>query len=112
MFGTDPLEKATVEMWNRRAELAFYLPIEYAGGFMGQDVAVRARRRVGRMLETFDAELATRQFIAGERFSVADITTKVAIDFGTRFNDIAVPENLANFRRWRRAMDARPSSSA
>jgi glutathione S-transferase len=112
LFGSDPLEKATVEMWNRRSELAFYLPIEYAGGFLGEEVAAGARKRVARMLNLFDTELGSREFIAGTAMSVADITTKVAIDFGIRFNDIDVPEELENFRRWQSVMESRPSSAA
>ena len=111
LFGSNPLNKATIEMWNRRSELAFYLPIEYAGGFLGENVAEGARRRVERMLRLFDFGLATREFIAGPVFSVADITTKVAIDFGVRFNDIVVPDELQNFLRWNSAMEARPSTS-
>ena len=112
LFGATPLERAQVEMWNRRAELAFYLPIEFAGGFLGDEVARGARKRVDRMLRLFDGELATRPFLAGPRFSVADITAKVAIDFGVRFNEIAVPEELADFRRWSDEVGARPSAGA
>lgn len=112
LFGSDPLQKAIIEMWNRRSELAFYLPIEYSSGFMGGDVAVRARKRVARMLDLFDSELETRQYIAGPSFSVADITTKVAIDFGVRFNGIVVPDALAHFRRWYIEVDGRASASA
>ena len=112
LFGSDPLEKATVEMWNRRAELAFYLPIEYAGGFMGEEVADRARKKIDKMLQLFDTELAKRQFIASSAFSVADITTKVAIDFGVRFNSIVVPDHLTHFRRWHFDVESRPSGSA
>lgn len=112
LFGSSPIEKAVIEMWNRRSELAFYLPIEYAGGFLGEDVANGARRRVGKMLQLFDSELATREFIAGTGFSVADITTKVAIDFGVRFNGIVVPDDLTHFRRWHSELETRPSAAA
>jgi len=112
LFGSNPLEKAIVEMWNRRSELAFYLPIEYAGGFLGEEVAESARKRVARMLSLFDAELATRQYVAGSAFSVADITTKVAIDFGVRFNGIVVPDDLTYFQRWHSETEIRESVSA
>lgn len=112
LFGSGPLQKATIEMWNRRSELAFYLPIEYAGGFLGDEVADGARKRVARMLDLFNSELEARQYIAGAAFSVADITTKVAIDFGVRFNGIVVPDDLTHFRRWHTEIDGRPSASA
>ena len=99
-------------MWNRRAELAFYLPIEYAGGFLGEEVAQRSRQRVDKMLRLFDEELAGRAFIAGTDLSVADITTKVAIDFGVRFNDIVVPEDVGNFQRWHTELESRASARA
>ena len=112
LFGCSPLEIATIEMWNRRAELAFYLPIEYAGGFLGEEVAQRSRQRVDKMLRLFDEELAGRAFIAGTDLSVADITTKVAIDFGVRFNDIVVPEDVGNFQRWHTELESRASARA
>lgn len=112
LFGSTPVEKAIVEMWNRRSELGFYLPIEYAGGFLGEEVAANARKRVARMLSLFDAELATRQYIVGPAFSVADITTKVAIDFGVRFNGIVLPDDLTHFQRWHSETESRTSASA
>ena len=112
LFGESPIEIANVEMWNRRSELAFYLPIEFAGGFLGEDVARGARQRVEKTMRLFDAELASRDFIAGETFTVADITTKVAIDSGARFNEITIPKDVENFRRWNAHMDSRPSARA
>jgi glutathione S-transferase len=112
LFGESALEIATVEMWNRRSEFSFYLPIEFAGGFFGADVARGARQRVDKIMRLFDRELESRRFIAGETLSVADITTKVAIDFGVHFNEITVPEDVQNFRRWNAEMDSRPSVEA
>ena len=112
LFGVEPLERATIEMWNRRAELSFYLAVEYAGGFLGEDVAKRSRRGAYKMIDLFDGELARHQFIAGGVFSVADITTKVAIDFGVAYNDFELPTDATNFVRWHADMDVRPSASA
>jgi glutathione S-transferase len=103
---------ATIEMWNRRSELSFYLPIEFAGGFMGDQVADGARKRVEKMIWLFDRELYNRPFVAGAHFSVADITTYVAIEFGARFNSVAVPAKAENFRRWQADMAGRPSATA
>lgn len=112
LFGTSPLEAAHIEMWNRRSELAFYLPIEFAGGMFGDRVARRARNQVDGMIRLFDEELASRDFIAGDVFSVADIITKVALDYGVRFHDIVVPAEVTHFRRWSERMDARASAGA
>jgi glutathione S-transferase len=98
-------------MWNRRSEFAFLMPIEFAGGFLGDDVAQSARGRVEKTMGLFDRELASRPFIAGDTFSVADITTKAAIDFGVRFNGITIPDDVKNFRRWHEETDSRPSAN-
>lgn len=112
LLGASPLDIATIEMWNRRSEFAFLMPIEFAGGFLGEDVAQSARGRVDKTMRLFDSELASRPFIAGDTFSVADITTKVAIDFGVRFNGITIPDDMKNFRRWHEETDSRPSANA
>jgi len=58
-----------------------------------------------------DAALRGSPFIAGDRFSIADIMGLVALDF-IRPARITIPENLANLRRWRETLAARPSASA
>jgi glutathione S-transferase len=57
-----------------------------------------------------DAALANRPFIAGDRFSVADITGLVALDF-VRPARITIPETLSNLRRWKSELSARPSAA-
>ena len=58
-----------------------------------------------------DRELKGRAFIAGDRFTVADITGLVALDF-TKVARIAIPEEFADLRRWRADLAARPSAKA
>jgi len=62
-------------------------------------------------LRILDGELATREFVAGEEFSIADITGLVAIDF-MKPARITVPEELANVQRWYKAIASRPSAGA
>jgi glutathione S-transferase len=112
LFGSNDLESAIVEMWNRRSEFAFYMPIEFAGGFLGEEVARNARKRVQRTVAIFDTQLATSKFLASESLSIADITTKVALDFGIRYNDIEIDRNMSNFLRWNEEMEERESLSA
>jgi glutathione S-transferase len=73
--------------------------------------AVAMRPRAISFLELLDKELATREFIAGANFSVADITALCAVDF-MKPSRIAMPENLAHVRRWHAAVSARPSAKA
>jgi glutathione S-transferase len=55
--------------------------------------------------------LAARHFIAGDRFSIADITAMVAIDFG-RVSKIAIKPDRVNLARWHAEVSARPSAKA
>jgi glutathione S-transferase len=64
-----------------------------------------------RFLDLIDNELAQREFIAGERFSVADITFLVAVDF-MKPSRIPLPDGAANVKRWHAAVSARPSTRA
>ena len=52
-----------------------------------------------------------RPFVAGDRYTVADITGLVAVDF-MKPAKLAVPDELGNVRRWHAAVSARPSASA
>ncbi len=69
------------------------------------------RPRVLTMLTFLDSELSGRPFIAGDRFSVADITAMVGIDF-MKPAKIERPENLPNLDRWHVEVSSRPSAAA
>jgi glutathione S-transferase len=58
-----------------------------------------------------DRELASRKFIAGDEFSVADITALVAVDF-MKPARIQRPAELTNLERWYQEVSARPSAKA
>jgi glutathione S-transferase len=112
LFGTSPLVVAMIEMWNRRAEFSFYMPIEFAGGFLGEEVTKNAQNRVARTAKVFDEQLRMSEFLAGNDISVADITAKVALDFGVKFNEITIDQSLQNFHRWNAMMENRDSARA
>lgn len=59
-------------------------------------------------MRLFDGELGLRRFIAGETFSIADITTKVAVDSGVRFNEVIIPDDVPNLRRLARRDGSAP----
>jgi glutathione S-transferase len=122
LFGRTPLEIATVEMWNRRAEMNFLLTVanyfrHSHPAMAGLEVpqvpawAEANRPRVAEIIEIFDRHLATSPFLAGDTFSVADITAAVATDF-MRPARLTVPEGAENFKRWYARVSARPSFSA
>ena len=122
LLGTGALERAMVEMWQRRLELHLLFPVAQA--FRHSHPAMKTmetpqiaqwaeanRERALAAMARFDEALGARAFIAGERFSVADITGLVALDF-TRPARIAIPDELTHLRRWRDALAARPSAKA
>jgi glutathione S-transferase len=67
--------------------------------------------RIQEFVALLDAELKDRPFIAGDAFSVADITGLVAVDF-MKPAKLAVPDELTNLKRWHADVSARPSASA
>jgi glutathione S-transferase len=122
LFGKGAKEIAMVEMWNRRAEINFFSNV--AAVFRHLHPAMKElevpqipafaeamRPRALWFLELLEKELATREFIAGDSFSVADITTQVAVDF-MKPARLAIPEAAANVKRWHAAVSARPSARA
>ena len=122
LFGIGALERARVEMWQRRLEFYLFLPVAQtyrhthpaAKVLESPQIAEWAEVNRGRALTNMarlDAALADRPFMAGERYSIADITGLVALDF-LRPARIAIPEELVNLRRWRETITARPSASA
>jgi glutathione S-transferase len=122
LFGRGALGKALVEMWQRRIELNFYLPVSFA--FRHTHPAMKDwevpqlpewgemnRPKAVEFMKILDTHLASHEFAAGEDFSIADITGLVALDF-TKPARIAIPEELENVQRWYRALKARPSAGA
>jgi glutathione S-transferase len=122
LFGSSPRERAEVEMWQRLAELQLLFTI--AQVFRHTHPAMREmenpqipawaesnRAKALTAMRRFDAALSRRRFLAGDRFSVADITGLVALDF-TKPARLPVPEDLPHLRRWREEVAARPSAKA
>ena len=62
-------------------------------------------------LARLNNELANRKFIAGDRYTIADITALCAIDFG-RVSKIAIQPDQSNLARWHAEVSARPSAKA
>ena len=122
LFGATPLERATVEMWQRRVEWHLFMPIaqvfrhshphmsKLEAPQVADWAAANRPRALGNMM-IFDEILRNRPFVAGERFTVADITGLVALDFA-RPARIAIPAELKNLIRWIEALRTRPSAAA
>jgi glutathione S-transferase len=121
LMGTDARDRALVEMWSRRTELELW---RYVTGcfqnthdyFKGRIEQVRewgelCRKTARERLAWLDRELAGREFLAGSRFTIADITALCGIDFG-RVVDIRIAPEQKNLARWHATVSARPSASA
>lgn len=122
LFGEGALGKAKVEMWQRRLELNLLLPVGAA--FRHIHPAMKEwevpqiaewgeanKPKAVEFLAMLDRELASREFAAGDAFTVADITGLITLDF-MKPARIAIPEELTNVWRWYRALKARPSAEA
>ena len=76
------------------------------------ELAERGRQRVVYFFEDMDKQLAGKEFIAGDRYSAADIGAMVVVDFATQMAKIEMPDGLDNLIRWYEKVSARPSASA
>ena len=100
LLGRDPREQAEIERWNRRMELELFAPIArtvqntnsiFQGRFKQFPEYGEAQRAVVyQRLERMDHELEGHEFVACDRFTIADITALVGIDFGGRLADIKI----------------------
>lgn len=122
LFGADAWERATIEQWNRHAELELLLPIAavfrnshamWSGKIkQAPEFAQIMRELVGTRVDWLEAELGDRQYIAGDRFTVADITAVCAIDFGKVSNIRLNPETHPHLAAWHKRVSERPSYKA
>jgi glutathione S-transferase len=122
LFGRGALHSALVEMWNRRAELHLLFPVAMVFQHLHPAMKIMVdpqvadwgeanKPRIAQFLQFLDGELKGRPYVAGESYTVADITAMIAVDF-MRVSKLTVPDNLANVRRWYDAVLARPSAKA
>jgi glutathione S-transferase len=122
LFGTGAKEMAVVEMWERRIEFHLLGPISHV--FRNSHPAMKEmevpqvpawaeanKPRVMDFLALLDRELGARRYIAGEHYSVADITGMIAVDF-MKPAKLAMPEGLNNLKRWHEGVSSRPSAKA
>ena len=74
-------------------------------------LAERGRVRIGHFFDQANAALANSEFVAGERYTIADITMLVTVDFAG-WVKMTIPESCMYLRRWYDAVSARPSAKA
>ncbi len=128
LMGVDARDRALVAMWEHRFEIDGFLAVteafrNQARGLAGRaltgpesvaqipELAQRGRARVERFFRELDAQLAGRPFVAGERYTIADITAQVAVDFAGWIK-MSLPAELRHAADWYERVSARPSAAA
>ena len=122
LFGHDAREQAIVEMWTRRCEFYLANPIMLSvrhshpalaalEAHQSPHVAEYNRRGAEAFMKTLDRRLAEREFIALDRFTIADIVATVGLDFA-RLIKYRPPEELTHLARWHEACRARSAAKA
>ncbi len=126
LFGTTAEERARVLMWNAKVEQQGLLAVadafrNAAKGFQDRattgpvgyaqipELAERGRARVEQFFRRLDEQLADSEFLAGDRFSVADISALVAVDFAA-WTKLRIPDDAPNIQRWYETVSARPGA--
>ena len=121
LFGENAWQRAQVEMWSRRIEFglmsrvgAVWVNTHKFTAHLGtqyKEFGEASRERGFKSMQWLNDELKDREFIAGERFSMADIVALTTVDFAA-FIGMEMPESLANLRAWHARVSARPSAAA
>ena len=121
MFGRTAVEKALVDQWIRRVEFAVMTPVgnfwRHAHPFTAalltqyKDFGESNRETYQGAQKYLDRELAGREFLAGDSYSMADICLLSTVDFA-EWIGLPVDDGFANLKAWRERVSARPSAKA
>jgi glutathione S-transferase len=129
LLGRTPKEKGLTAMWERRAELEGFAAVmegvrNKVAGLKGRAIAgphdyeqipplvERSVLRVNNFFTDLNERLGQVPFVAGERYSAADITALVTVDFAAKALELSAPAELVALKRWYEAVSNRPSAAA
>jgi glutathione S-transferase len=125
LFGATPKELGRIEMANRQLELELLsqVGVSWVNGPIVAQMAPGRFKQNPQAKETSDAavrsfykrldgELAQREYMADNAYSIADITGLVTIDFAGSLVDLKPDASLTNLWRWHAAVSSRPSAKA
>jgi glutathione S-transferase len=121
LFGTTTIERALIEMWNRRMEFELLIPIidnfVHSSAFYKErlsqvaDIAQRGHTNALARMRWLDSELAKRPFITGDRYTIADITAQCALILGKN-TGTPIPNDSQHLARWFSDVSKRPTARA
>ena len=129
LHGESAKERALVTMWERRVELEGFAAVmegirNAVPGLKSRAIAgphdyeqipelvERSKLRVKNFLTDLDTRLTEVPFVAGEHYSIADITALVTVDFAAKAINVPLPDGRTALRRWYELVSKRPSASA
>ncbi|GGC98078.1 glutathione S-transferase family protein [Undibacterium terreum] len=129
LLGATAKEQGLIAMWERRVELDGFSAVMEAvrntvPGLKGRALsgphayeqipalAERSLERIKNFYADLNTWLGTSSFVAGEQFSVADITAFITVDFATGGAKLPIPEEHTATKRWYDRIAARPSAKA
>ena len=127
LMGTNAAERASVLMWNTKIEQQGFMAIADAFRNVAErlknravtgpesyaqipELAERGRKRATQFFQRLDGQLANSTFVAGDSYSIADISALVVTDFATRVK-ISLPDDAENLQRWYESVAGRPSAA-
>ena len=128
LMGVNPSEKAIISMWEHRMEWDGFLAVaEFLRnsverlknrGLTGTlnfnqipALAERGKKRIAHFHDFLDKRLAESKFVATDKYSIADITAQVSIDFAQRAG-VSIPEDKKNILRWHSNVNSRESAKS
>jgi len=129
LLGETTKERALVTMWERRVELEGFAAVmeairNTASGLKGRaiagpydyeqipELAERSKQRVKNFFTDLDARLGEVAFVAGEHYSIADITALVTVDFAAKAINFPLSDEHTTLKRWYNLVSKRASASA
>ncbi len=119
LMGVTARQQANIEMWQRRSEIYFMnligMGFQHTSGYFADrmtpvkewgEVCIKS---AAQFMSLLDDHLANNQFLAGDEFSIADITAFVSVDFA-RVIKLRISDEHVHLLRWYKAIKSRPSA--
>ncbi len=121
LMGTTALEQANIEMWQRRCEISFMnlvgMGFQHTTGYFSdrmtpvKEWGEECIKSATKFMSFLNDHLANHEFVAGDRFTVADITAFVSVDFA-RVVQVRIDDEHQHLLRWYKSIKSRPSAQA
>ena len=130
LMGHDAVSKAKIEGRQRHMEFDGLIGAADAfrnsfpgfsarglAGNMGEvaaipDLAARGKQVVALFYKNLNDFLSSHEYVAGDEFSIADITALCTVDFAAGASRLPIPDDCKHLKRWHAQVSARDSAAA